>query len=57
VTTVFARQGSYAHDPARSNAFLPADLTIEDIADLLEADLPRSRLPSLILASGRESMR
>jgi hypothetical protein len=38
-------------------AFSPANLTIEDIADLLEADLPRPRLPSLILASGLESMR
>ena len=26
----------------------PGDLTIEDIADSLEADLPRPRLPSLL---------
>ena len=56
-TTLFARQGSYAHDPTMLDAFPPADVTIERIADLLEADLPRPRLPSLILASGLEWMR
>jgi FMN phosphatase YigB (HAD superfamily) len=40
VTTVFARQGSYAHD-AKAVAALPrADVTIERIADLLRCDLP-----------------
>ena len=41
VTTVFPRQGAYAHDPAVLAAFPPADVTIERIADLLERDLPR----------------
>src|SRR5580698_2752112 len=44
VTTVFARQGSYAHDP--NNGALPAaDCTIDHIADLLDDDLVRSWLP------------
>ena len=33
--TLFARQGSYAHDPTMLDAFSPADVTIEDIADWL----------------------
>src|SRR6516225_4274769 len=41
VTTVFARQGSYAHDPKAIGAFPPADVTIEHIADLLSCDLTR----------------
>jgi hypothetical protein len=44
VTTVFARQGSYAHDPRVVNAFPPADVMIERIADLLNWDLPRLEL-------------
>jgi FMN phosphatase YigB (HAD superfamily) len=50
VTTVFPRQGSYAHDPIVLGAFPPADVTIEHIGDLLDYDLPRllraSRLPA-----------
>jgi FMN phosphatase YigB (HAD superfamily) len=34
VTTVFPRQGSYAHDPTAVAAFPPADLTIERIGAL-----------------------
>ena len=41
VTTVFPRQGIYAHDPKVVSAFPPADVTIERIEDLLEYDLPR----------------
>ena len=41
VTTVFPRQGSYAHDPKALAAFPPADVTIESIGDLLDYDLPR----------------
>ena len=41
VTTVFARQGSYAHD-SKTIATMPRpDATIEHIADLLHCDLPR----------------
>ena len=57
VSTLFARQGSYAHDPTMLDAFSPADVTIEDIADLLEDDLPQPRLAAPILASSLESTR
>jgi FMN phosphatase YigB (HAD superfamily) len=43
VTTVFPRQGIYAHDPQVISAFPPADVTIEGIGDLLDFDLPRLR--------------
>jgi FMN phosphatase YigB (HAD superfamily) len=39
VTTVFARQGQYAHDPKIIAEWPPADLTVERIADLLDYDL------------------
>jgi len=35
VTTVFVRQGHYAHDPAIVAAYPPGDVTIERIADLV----------------------
>jgi FMN phosphatase YigB (HAD superfamily) len=57
VTTVFARQGSYAHDATMVAAFPPADVTIERIADLLEADLPRPLLTPPVPASSLESPR
>jgi FMN phosphatase YigB (HAD superfamily) len=41
VTTVFARQGSYAHDPKVLGAFPPADVTIDHIGDLLRRDFPQ----------------
>jgi FMN phosphatase YigB (HAD superfamily) len=40
VTTVFVRQGIYAHDEKVVGALPPADATIERIADLLDSDLP-----------------
>jgi FMN phosphatase YigB (HAD superfamily) len=43
VTTVFARQGSYARDAQTVGALPPADVVIERIADLLSFDLPRLR--------------
>jgi FMN phosphatase YigB (HAD superfamily) len=39
VTTVFPRQGQYAHDPRVLAQFPPADLSIDRIGDLLEYDL------------------
>jgi FMN phosphatase YigB (HAD superfamily) len=39
VTTVFPRQGHYAHDPKEVAANPPADLTVERIGDLLTYDL------------------
>jgi hypothetical protein len=35
VTTVFPRQGHYAHDPKLVAAFPPADITVERIGELL----------------------
>src|SRR5439155_16438908 len=40
-TTVFLRQGTYAHDPKVVSAFPPADVTIECIRDLLHSDFLR----------------
>ncbi|MGZ3472199.1 MAG: HAD family hydrolase [Isosphaeraceae bacterium] len=40
VTTVFPRQGHYAHDPKNGEMYSPADITIEHIGDLLHIDLP-----------------
>jgi FMN phosphatase YigB (HAD superfamily) len=40
VTTVFPRQGQYAHDSKILAANPPADVTIERIGDLLAYDLP-----------------
>ena len=40
VTTVFVRQGKFAHDPKLVAAYPPADLTVECIGDLLNYDLP-----------------
>jgi hypothetical protein len=39
VTTVFPRQGQYAHDTKAVAACPPADLTVERIGDLLDYDL------------------
>ncbi len=39
VTTVFPRQGHYAHDPKELAAHPPADISIERIADLMGYDL------------------
>jgi FMN phosphatase YigB (HAD superfamily) len=40
VTTVFPRQGHYAHDPNNLSAYPAADLTVERIGDLVTCDLP-----------------
>ena len=40
VTTVFPRQGHYAHDPKALATFSPADLTVDRVGDLLAYDLP-----------------
>jgi FMN phosphatase YigB (HAD superfamily) len=39
VTTVFPRQGHYAHDPAEVAKYRPGDITIEAIGDLVRHDL------------------
>jgi FMN phosphatase YigB (HAD superfamily) len=38
LTTVFVRQGHYAHDPKHLNGFMPADVTLEQIGDLVQYD-------------------
>ena len=40
MTTVFPRQGHYAHDAAALAAYPAPDLTIERIGDLRAYDLP-----------------
>jgi FMN phosphatase YigB (HAD superfamily) len=40
VSTIFPRQGQYAHDPKVVAACPPADLTVECIGDLLDYDFP-----------------
>ena len=37
LTTVFVRQGHYAHDPSVVGAYPPADITIDRIGDLVNA--------------------
>ena len=38
VTTVFPRQGHYAHDTAALAGYAPADVTVESIGELLDYD-------------------
>jgi FMN phosphatase YigB (HAD superfamily) len=51
VTTVFPRQGQYAHDAKVIGALPPADLTVERIGDLLDHDLARLGATPRISAS------
>jgi FMN phosphatase YigB (HAD superfamily) len=52
VTTVFPRQGHYAHDPKTLEKYPPADISIERIGELLSFDLPAfAANPSGILDS------
>jgi FMN phosphatase YigB (HAD superfamily) len=51
VTTVFPRQGQYAHDAKLLSALPPADVTIERIGDLLQYDLPRLLTDPHVLVS------
>jgi len=51
VTTVFVRQGAFAHDAAALASLAPADVTIEHIADLLASDLAER------VAAARQSFR
>jgi len=39
LTTVFPRQGHYAHDPKQTAAYPPADVSVDRIGDLLHYDL------------------
>jgi FMN phosphatase YigB (HAD superfamily) len=40
LTTIFPRQGHYAHDPRELAAYPAADLTVERIGELAECQLP-----------------
>jgi FMN phosphatase YigB (HAD superfamily) len=40
VTSVFPRQGHYAHDPKALATYPPADVSVERIGDLLSYELP-----------------
>jgi FMN phosphatase YigB (HAD superfamily) len=40
LTSVFPRQGHYAHDPENTAAYPPADITIEPIGELINYDFP-----------------
>jgi FMN phosphatase YigB (HAD superfamily) len=57
VTTVFARQGSYACDAQTVRVLPPADVMIERIGDLLSFDLPRLRPTPPMPASKLEAAR
>ena len=57
VTTVFARQGSYARDPQTVGISPPPDVTIERIGDLLSFDLPQFRPTPPMPASKLEAAR
>lgn len=46
LTTVFPRQGHYAHDPKHTSPYPPADIAVERIGELADFDWAR-RFPSL----------
>jgi FMN phosphatase YigB (HAD superfamily) len=52
VTTVFPRQGHYAHDPEALAGHPPADLTVERIGDLVDHDLASLRARAGVVAAG-----
>jgi FMN phosphatase YigB (HAD superfamily) len=52
VTTVFPRQGHYAHDPEILVANPAADLTVERIGDLVDHDLATLRARAGAVAAG-----
>jgi FMN phosphatase YigB (HAD superfamily) len=48
VTTVFVRQGHYAHDPAQVDLYPPADVAVDAIGDLTSSNLS---LPQILKSS------
>jgi hypothetical protein len=56
VTTVFPRQGQYAHDAKVLSALPPADVTIERIGDLLDFDLARLSRPRSLASSPKVTL-
>jgi phosphoglycolate phosphatase-like HAD superfamily hydrolase len=55
VTTVFVRQGHYAHDPAILAQYPPADVMLDGVGDLLTLDPPALLEPTTGGAIGRTS--
>jgi transaldolase len=53
VTTVFIRQGHYAHDPEILASNPPADVTVERIGDLLDYDFDERGTESMTNPTGR----
>jgi FMN phosphatase YigB (HAD superfamily) len=53
VTTVFVRQGHYAHDPDILASYPPADMSVDRIGDLLEYDIPALLGAATAAAGGR----
>ena len=53
VTTVFPRQGHYAHDPEILAGNPPADLSVAGIGDLLDYDLPALLVAATGVAAAR----
>jgi FMN phosphatase YigB (HAD superfamily) len=53
VTTVFVRQGHYAHDPDTLAAYSSADLSVDRIGDLLAYDIPTLLGAATATAGGR----
>ena len=54
VTTVFVRQGHYAHDPEILANYPPADVTVDRIGDLLQYDLPTLLGATTALSEGKK---
>jgi FMN phosphatase YigB (HAD superfamily) len=53
VTTVFPRQGHYAHDAQALATYPPADVSIERIGELLRYDLAALLAPGHLVSPGR----
>ena len=54
VTTVFVRQGHYAHDPEILAGYPPADLSVDRIGDLLDYDLLTLLGPATAASEGKK---
>jgi hypothetical protein len=54
VTTVFVRQGHYAHDPEVFKKYPPADIGVERIGDLLNYGADSFSVGALAHARGSE---
>jgi FMN phosphatase YigB (HAD superfamily) len=55
VTTVFVRQGHYAHDPEILASYPPADLTVDRIGDLVDYDIPTLLGAATVASEGKKA--